>query len=271
MSRAKSLTRRDLAVSALGPALIGLVTLCASQVLLLPEPVRPATRPPASPEPSPPPPARQDTLYTWDQTPHWTPWTQSAGPDAVRHGATGLEVALDTRGQPASTVSAAGVVLREPVPVVDGAVVLARLDWRQPDNGCNRRAGLFLCREDPTGRALGELEGVWLEVVGVPPGERARLYAARRAGGREQPIHTDGWPERREGRVVGELALELRLEGDHWVARADGRELGRAPAHADDERAWLLLYAVSHANFGPRPVTFGDVRVSAPTHQEALR
>lgn len=283
MSGRVSVSRRRLAGSALALLLAAAGGLLGAVAVL---PPGPATAPAAAsaasaPEPAAPPaaPTRPRPLgpsvYTFGLGPAWRPWRDAPGADpaAVRAepASAGLEVGLDTRAAPASAVWAAGAWLAEPVPA--GRRVAVTLDWRPPANACYRRAGLLLTTAPlGAGRPLAALEpAVWLELVGVPPGRRARRFGATRAEGRTRPLARDGWPADRRGREVGVTTLAIARTAGEVVLTADGVVLGRGPDVLAPGPATLLCYAASQANYPARPVAFTEVRVEGLARAEELR
>lgn len=206
----------------------------------------------------------------------WEPWTRGGTPAATTStfDTSGLTLALDTRGADPGAVCATGVCTREPLELGSRLTVRATLDWRAPRNACYRSAGLLLTSTPPGADPDGvDGRAVWLELVGVPPGETARLFAASRKGPWVTPLFTDGWPADRKGKPYRRVRLEVELTASDVVVRADGAVLARGQ-HSLGGRLWLVLYTQSHSNYAPRPVVFEAITVegvgSAPTSVAAL-
>lgn len=226
---------------------------------------------PAPPEPAPvvaaarPVPASVAQVAEPPTCAGWTRLTFGR-PDAtlLEPSATGVALGLDARAADPALVHA--VALAEPAgqDLTQGLRARAHLAWQAPVNACYRTAGVLVTTRLPAaGEAWDALRpAAWVEVVGVPPGRTARVYAALRVGPNERALFTDGWPASRAGRAVDQVDLEVVATATSTVVRVDGREVGRA-GPLPGGRAWALLYTTSHGNYGPRPVAFSAVAVES--------
>lgn len=203
-----------------------------------------------------------DDVFQGDLAARWEPWRAVSGrPGEARQTPQGLLLSLETERSPSSAVFTLGVRSQARFEVRPGLRVRASLDWRPPANASYRAAGILLAATPGPIEPDTLRPAVWLEVSGVPPGDRARFYGAVRLGLHERPIATDGWPELQRGRVVERVTLEMAVEGASLVLRADGEELARCPTPPLGDAVWVALYTRSHANYPARPVVFERLTV----------
>lgn len=260
-------SRQRTKVTAVGVTATALVTFLSAMVLL-PEAGSPADEPPGAPTPTGPSPPgglrlREEFLAASLEA-RWTPFACGA-PTAVTlaPGAPGLSLAVDTRRAAGHPRHGVGVV-SAPLEVGVALRVRALLDWRPPANACYREAGLLVVPEGKVPTGPFDPTSLWpaacLEVVGVPPGERARRLATVRTGPHPRAVFTDGWPASRAGRVVGRTALEVVVDERGASFSADGQTLGRG-AVTLGPRVRLLLFTTSNENYPPRPVVFEEVLI----------
>ena len=253
-------SRRRVAFSALGAVFAGLVVVASALVLLSKDEPLPARTVVQAQEPER---VTSSLLLTEDfreplDPTQWTSFVQgtpaawSASP-----GPAGLMLGLDTRRSDPRVVCATGVA-SAPLAVGAGLRIRARLDWRAPENACYRTAGLRVVPAEADPASLER--AAWLELVGAPPGGRARRFAAVRTGSHPVPVFVDGWPAAREGRVVGVTTLELVVTASEVAFTADGEGLGRAALDLGAQ-VRVVLYTTSHANYAARPVTFEELLV----------
>jgi hypothetical protein len=175
----------------------------------------------------------------------------------------GLILGVDTKRTSAGDeVHAVLARTKRAIPVGAGLRFRARLDARPPENGSYRSAGLLVTADQAPSRALDALRpAVRIEVVGVPPGNAARLSGSVLDDlPRSRSLFEDGWPARREGRAIEKVTLAIEVRRDSLVLFEDGREVGRAPRGFSGE-VFVVLYATSHANYPARPVVFEEVVV----------
>lgn len=260
-------SRQRTTVTAVGVTVAALVTFL-SAMILLPETGNPADVPPG---PSGGPSDLAGGLHLRDDfaaltlDERWTPFTFGAPTVAtIRPGVPGLALAVDTRRSGGHPRHGAGV-LSAPLDVGTALSIRVVLDWRPPPNACYRAAGLVVL-PDAGGALASPFDpaqlptSACLEVVGVPPGERARRHASVRTGVHPRSVFTDGWPASRAGRVVGRTELEVLVDERGVLFSADGQTLGRGSVPFGP-RVRLLLFTASNANYPPRPVVFEEVQL----------
>lgn len=273
-------SRRLVALSAFVTALLAALPLAAVVTLgeEQPAPARPA--PHVAPETTSPPRHATPSAVAAPATAgslEWRPWSfgSPAAATAVVGSAGEWTLAVDARGSDAAFVHGVALVDDAGLDLERGVRARVRLEWRPPENGCYRGAGLLLTSARPSsageaGARFDELRpAVWLGVEGVPPGRTARLDGGARLGPLVDTLFSDGWPADRAGRVIDEVHLELEAGPAGCALRADGLEVARGLA-LPGERVWVVLYTTSHGNYGPRPVTFHDLRVE-PLPDDARR
>jgi hypothetical protein len=242
----KRLSRNVVALSALCTGFLALCLLGLSQLFL--DPARSVRSPSRAVGPV----AMELTPETWVR--------EEDGP-AVRTNVTfsqsGVVLGLDTRGVRGDAVSTAGIRTSRSLEIGKGVRVEATLDWRAPNNACYRQAGLSLSSATDSRSAC-------LEVVGVPPGARARVHGAvtLAPGARPRTIYTDGWPQEREGRSIGHVKLGVEVSPDRIRLFENGREIARTESGFSGS-AVLRLYTKSHSNYEERPVAFEKVLFAA--------
>lgn len=198
----------------------------------------------------------------------WVPFAGGAPRETIASIEAGLlALSVDARGCDPARVHAVGVARRSPAQAGSGLVARLVLEWCPPPNASGRSAGLTLTCTDPlAGHGVAGLDpalqepAVTFEVIGVPPGQAARLQATAHSGGLRTPLYLDGWPAKR-GRTIERVELEVEWSPRGVAIRADGRELSRAsePALRPSDRVWVLVHAASHAGFEPRPVRVREV------------
>lgn len=260
-------SRQRTTVTAVGVTVAALVTFL-SAMILLPDAGNPAD---LAPRPSGGPAdlaggqhIRDDfRAMTLDE--RWTRFTFGSPASAtIAPGVPGLALAVDTRRSGGHPHHGAGV-LSEPLDVGSALQLRVALDWRPPPNACYRSAGLVIV-PDRGGELTSPIDPrtlpvyACLEVVGVPPGERARRHASIRTDVHPKSMFSDGWPASRAGRVVGKTVLEALVDERGIMFSADGQTLGRA-AVPFGARVRLLLFTASNANYPPRPIVFEEVLI----------
>jgi len=173
-----------------------------------------------------------------------------------------LVVALDTIGADDRTVKLRGVRTAEPVSLAAGERLRVRvvLDWNDPENGSYLTAGLALVPADADGAPHAAREALAFEFVGVPPGRTARPSLWRRQAGGLRPLYREGWPEDREGRRIGQVAITLEVTPDEVALLEDGEARYRGPGGMAGD-LHLLLFVTSHSNYRERAVLFEEVRL----------
>ncbi len=179
-----------------------------------------------------------------------------------------LVLAIDTRGTDDATVKLRGLRSKEvfEVPADDPPLRLeVTCDWTAQRNGCYLSMGVALvAAEEDAGPHAAE-DALGFELIGVPPGRKARPFLWQRRAGALSPLYTEGWPqERREeriGREFGRVTLVLEV-GRARVALYEGGELLHEGEAVLPSRARLVLFVTSHSNYPERAVRFEDVRLT---------
>jgi hypothetical protein len=171
----------------------------------------------------------------------------------------GLQLGLQTQGCAAGEYLV-GLRNSTTLTVGSGLRLAVELDWNQPENASFRAAGLLVAGGRFDGPFGGQAPAAFVEIVGIPPGQTARLYAAERTVHRERPLFLDGWPRNRKGRIVGRIRLEIEVRPDSVIFRAGGRKL----AHSNlklGKQIKLFLFLRSATNYPERPVFFEALSV----------
>ena len=169
-----------------------------------------------------------------------------------------------TRGTRDETVKFLGTRSARKFSLQGSTRVAARLDWNNQANGSYLSGSMILAPAETTGNPLTGSDWFKVEVIGVPPGQNARLLIACKVSGRERFLYTEGWPDtNRSGRKIALEEFEIQLSG----GRATVLENGKVVFESKDlvvgfDAAYLYLQMSTHSNYPPRELIFD--RISLP-------
>jgi hypothetical protein len=177
-----------------------------------------------------------------------------------------LRLAASTLKTDDTTVKYHGVRTKtQVVDLSDGPLTITLdLDWNNQPNGCYLSADLYLCPEEVDSPTDAE-QYLCCQYIGVPPGQNARFVLSRKRGGYDEPLYTEGWPEKREGRKIGLQHLRLIVDRTSIVVvendaeRCEHHDLG-----LEFEKAYLYIQQSSHSNYPLRTVFFDNITVQPP-------
>ena len=175
----------------------------------------------------------------------------------------GLRLRADTIGTDDGTVKFLGVVHPDPLDLTRPHQIEFELDWNNQSNGSYLSAGIYLSPTLTTGTPEGEDDWFKVVYVGVPPGGNVRSLVAVGRGGREHPLDTDGWPDRRRGgRAIDRQRIRLVLDGGSVSLFENDALLYRSETPIlTFQSAYLYLQMTSHSNYPAREVFFDDLVV----------
>lgn len=170
-----------------------------------------------------------------------------------------LRVRVGTLGQ-SDLVVGRGLRTTRPLRLAAPCELSLELDWNEQVNGCYLEAGVYLC---PAATDVGpEVCSDWWRVVyiGVPPGQKARIWSSLRLNGGERALYSEGWPDQRSGRNIGLQRISLRWDMDELRIVENDRLLFALPAASIPFReAYLYLQVKSHSNYPPRDLFFDNI------------
>lgn len=136
-----------------------------------------------------------------------------------------LRLGLNTLGTRDNTVKFQGVRSIRAINLSDGEEISFELDWNNQSNGCYLTASFYLC---PTATDRNpEEEDNWLkfEYIGVPPGYNARSVIASKVDGRLEYLYTNGWPDQKTGRPIGNQRVRILIHDGRISVLENGREV----------------------------------------------
>lgn len=182
--------------------------------------------------------------------------------DSAGGGDFRLRLGVDTLGTGDETVKFLGVRSARPVRIGNGTEVSFDLDWNNQSNGCYLSASFYLCPTATESNPEGERDWLKFEYVGVPPGRNARAVVASSVDGRIETLFADGWPDRREGRPIGDQRVRIALGDGAITVLENEREVYRSDGPVVDlSFAFVYLQMSSHSNYPLREVFFDNVVV----------
>jgi hypothetical protein len=236
---------------------------------------KPAPSPGAPPSTPPAPPAMPARVFstalsddfgaTLDAS-RWAPMSEADFEEKVVDTKDGrLRFRCATRGTDDRTVKFFGVRSVPAFRFGKELRVSAELDWNNQANGSYLSAGIVLAPERVNGNPLITKDFLRVEYIGVPPGKNGRIVVVTRNAGREQYLHTEGWPEKqREGRKLGVQKVEIVIRGGAFEVFENGASIYQSKEKAlAFDSAHLYLQMSSHSNYPPRELFFDNVQVRA--------
>lgn len=245
---------RRRAVLVIAPAsalLLGVVAFMASQrhADTLKEPV---SKPSAS----------TFTNKTWEPTSEGDFEHQS-----VKQIGTGIRLRAATRGTRGDTVKFLGVRRCQEIYLVPGTRISVDINWNHQANGSGMTAGIVLAPEATSGNPLDQAEGLWVEYVGVPPGQNARRVIGAREDSDNIYLDTEGWPEsNREGRKIGIQKIQIEVGNDGAVRFFENGEMvcGAPAKTLAFKKGYLYLQMSSRSNYPHREIFFDGIAIHTP-------
>jgi len=211
--------------------------------------------------PEPPPHRPENALAVLDES-RWARTSEGDFEEAVVDGAgERLRLRAATRGTQDGTVKFLGVRSVRPFPVGIDSRIRARLDWNKQSNGSYLSGAIIVCPGKTAANPLSEEDWVKVEIVGVPPGQTARLQVVCRTKGREQYLYTEGWPEaNRAGRSISLEEIEIRIDrGTVTVLEQRAVVFETKEKVVAFESAYLYLQLSTHSNYPAREIYFEGI------------
>ena len=160
------------------------------------------------------------------------------------------------------TVKFHGVRSTQELNFSNGLNISFDIDWNNQSNGCYLTASIYLCPTTTNGNPREEKDWLKFEYVGVPPGKNARCVIATKVNGRMKHSYTEGWPENRTGRHIGNQHIEIILDDKNLKIIENGRYIYNSSANdLTFTSAYLYLQMSSHSNYPSREIYFDNVVV----------
>lgn len=171
-----------------------------------------------------------------------------------------LTLGIDTVGTRDDTVKFAGIRTIRRINLDGERVVSVDLDWNNQRNGCYLTASLYLCPTITEGNPEDEQDWLKFEYSGVPPGHNARSVIASKVNGSVRYLYTEGWPDQRIGRPIGNQRIVIVTNEGRIRVSENGTEIYRSRDGAlTFTSAHIYLQMSSHSNYPLRIVCFDNV------------
>jgi hypothetical protein len=136
-------------------------------------------------------------------------------------------------------------------------------DWNNQSNGCYLTSSAYLCPTATKTNPENEKEWLKFEYIGVPPGYNSRCVIASKSDGLTHYLYTEGWPEQRSGRKIGNQHICFILDDASLIITENGEEIYSTQAHnLKFTSAYLYLQMGSHSNYPDREIYFDNILVS---------
>ena len=146
----------------------------------------------------------------------------------------------------------------------EGNEISFDIDWNNQSNGCYLTASLYLCPTVTNGNPREKKNWLKFEYVGVPPGRNARCVIATKSDGKVKYLYTEGWPEQRTGRHIGNQRIKIILDNKSLKIIENEKEIYCSPSHGlEFTSAYLYLQMSSHSNYPAREIYFDNVAVAS--------
>jgi hypothetical protein len=180
---------------------------------------------------------------------------------------TRIRLRCATRGTPGGTVKVLGVRRCEEIDLRPGTRITVDLDWNRQANGSGMSAGIVLAPAVTQGNPFALDQALWLEYVGIPPGQNGRRVIAVREDADNRYLDTEGWPEsNRQGRKIGLQKIVIEIGADGSVRFFENGELvcGGPARTLKFKKGYLYLQMSSRSNYPPREIFFDGVAITPP-------
>jgi hypothetical protein len=171
-----------------------------------------------------------------------------------------LRLGLNTLGTRDDTVKFQGIRSMRAINLSDGDEISFDVDWNNQSNGCYLTASFYLCPTATDGNPEDEDEWLKFEYIGVPPGYNARSVIASKGDGRLEYLYTDGWPDQKIGRPIGNQRIRILIHDGQISVLENGSEVYKSedPVVAFSS-AFIYLQMSSHSNYPLREIYFDDI------------
>jgi len=173
-----------------------------------------------------------------------------------------LRLGINTIGTADATVKLLGVRSMKTVNFTDKKEISLDLDWNNQSNGCYLAASVIICPTITEGNPEEERDWLKFEYIGVPPGYHARCNIMTKTNGHVKYLYTEGWPEQRTGREIGNQKIRMQLDKNQLTIIENEAEIFSTPSHGlEFTSAYLYLQVSSHSNYPTREILFDNISV----------
>jgi len=183
--------------------------------------------------------------------------------EAIELSGARLKISADTIGTDERTIKYLGLRSRSPVDFRSPKLLSCNIDWNNQSNGTYLTASIYICPQASAGAPEKEPDWLKFEYAGVPPDKNARALVAAKVAGQLKLLETEGWPEQRQGRLIGNQRIEIRLAQNNLTVSEDGRRIVSTNPQLGFSSGYVYLLLSSHSNYPERTVFFDNFSITA--------
>ncbi|MDD1708029.1 MAG: hypothetical protein LUQ33_02495 [Methanoregulaceae archaeon] len=182
--------------------------------------------------------------------------------DPMNPGDSRLRLGMDTIGTRDDTVKYIGIRSNNRFKIGEAKEISFDLDWNNQSNGCYLTAAFYICPTKTSKNPEQEPEWFKIEYIGVPPGKNGRAVIATKGDDRVRYWYTEGWPEKRDGRSLGNKHITIVPHINGITILENGTFLNTLSLEdMEFESAYLYFQMSSHSNYPFREVYFDNISV----------
>lgn len=175
-----------------------------------------------------------------------------------------VTIGIDTMGTDDASVKSLAIRRAQTLVNTTPTRVEALLHWPQETNTSYLSAGLYVVSDDQVDDPEQAEHWVAIELVGVPPGDKARAQVVSGTSGRFKWLESFGWPQQREKavRTFSRIGLAIEMNGDTLRVFLGDQEVYTGPNPlAGLPKLSVVLRLKGHSNYTFRSVQFSEIRV----------